>query len=206
MANSNMFDGKVTLRVTKSGKLDKRNKITSAIEKLVNERVDEALKQNGIQPSSQKPIKEPTPEELAKRRRKAREKWITSQMGKAMTAAQMMSAGVRYTNTLSSGDEAKQNRELFSSGLSALTLGLGTIGGPWGMVASVIISYARGLFGQYIENQIQEKYDTRRFRYKLSNYDLSRYSTQTYDYSKQKWVATDTVRATKKILGNINVV
>lgn len=208
MANVNMFNGKVTLRVTKSGKLDKRNKIGAFLEKLVNERVDDALKQNGIQPSSQKPIKEPTPESQAKERRKTEKakRWITSHMGKAMTGAQMMSAGLRYTNILASGDEAKQNREIFSSGLSALTLGLGTIGGPWGMVASVLISYARGLFGQYIENQIQEKYDTRRFRYKLSNYDLSKYSTQTYNYSQQKWIATDTVRTTNKILGNRNVV
>lgn len=202
MANANMFDGKVTLRVTKSGKLDKRNKIGAVLEKLVNERVDEALKQNGIQPSSQKPIKEPTPEELAKKRRKAREKWITSQMGKAMTAAQMMSAGIRYTNTLASGDEAKQNRELFSSGLSALTLGLGTIGGPWGMVASVLISYARGILGQYIENSIQEKYDTRRLSYRITNYDLSKYSTQTYNYSKDKWIASDIAKVNKITLGN----
>ena len=208
MANATMFNGRVTLRVTNSGKLDKRNKIGAVIENLVNERVNEALKENGIQPASGKPIKEPTPESQARERRKSEKtkRWITSHMGKAMTGMQMVSAGMRYTNVLASGDEAKQNREIFSSGLSALTLGLGTIGGPWGMVASVIISYARGLFGQYIENQMQEKYDTRRFKYKLSNYDLSRYSTQTYNYSQQKWVATDTVRATKKILGNTNVV
>ena len=203
---STMFNGSATVRITKSGKLDRRSKTTALLERIINEKVDEALKDNGIYAKTETPIKEPTPEEIAKRRRLKRQKWLTSQMGRAMTGMQMVSAGMRYANVLASGDEAKQNRELFSSGVSALTLLLGTYGGPYGMVASVLLSGARGLFGQLVENKIQEKYDTRRLKYKLSNYDLAKYSTQTYNYSQQKWIATDTVRTTSKILGNINVV
>lgn len=203
MADSVMFSGMSSVRLTKSGKIDKRTKTGALIQKLVDDRVDEALRKNGIITDKDSQIKEPTPEEEAKKRRQNNKKWLVSQMGKVMTATQVVSAGIRFQNTVSSTDEARQQRELFSGGVSAITLALGTIGGPYGLVASVLLSAGRGLVGQYVENKIQEKYDTRRLKYKITNYDLSKYSTQTYDYTQQKWRAVDTDKVNRTVLGRV---
>ena len=205
MAESVMFSGMASVRLTKSGKIDKRTKTGALIQKLVDDRVDEALRKNGIITDKDSQIKEPTPEEEAKKRRRNNKKWLVSQMGKAMLLSQAVSAGIRVQNAVASGDEAKQAREIFSSGTSAVTLALGTFGGTYGLVASVLLSYARGIFGQYIENSIQEKYDTKRLQYRLTNYDLSKYSTQTYNHSKDKWIASDIMRINKSVLGNTTI-
>lgn len=202
MANNVMFNGRAILRITKSGRIDRRSKVGAVIQQLVDNKVDEALKKNGIIPESQGQIKEPIPDDIARKRRNARNKWITSQVGRAMSIAQAVSVGIRYNNTTASGDEAKQYRTLLSGGTSAATLALGTLGGIWGMVASTIIAYSRGLVGQYFENSIQSKYDSKRLQYRLTNYDLSKFSTQTYNYNSQKWLASDTNRANRLILKN----
>ena len=205
MANNVMFNGRATLRITKSGRIDRRSKVGAVIQQLIDNKVDEALKKNGVIPESQGQIKEPTPDDVARKRRNARNKWITSQMGRAMSIAQGVSVGIRYNNAEASGDEAKQYRTLLSGGTSAVTLALGTFGGIWGMVASTIIAYSRGLVGQYFENSIQSKYDSKRLQYRLTNYDISKYSTQVYDYGSQKFRAVDTDRINRNILGNVNI-
>ena len=202
MANSVMFNGRAILRITKSGRIDRRSKVGAVIQQLIDNKVDEALKKNGVIPESQGQIKEPTPDDVARKRRNARNKWITSQMGRAMSIAQGVSVGIRYNNVKASGDEAKQAKTLLSGGTSALTLALGTFGGVWGMVIGTLISYGRGLMGQYFTNKVQENYDTKRFNYRLTNYDLSKFSTQTYNYNSQKWLASDANRANRLILKN----
>ena len=202
MANNVMFNGRATLRITKSGRIDKRSKVGAVIQQLVDNKVDEVLKKNGVIPESQGQIKEPTPDDVARKRRKVRNNWITSQVGRAMSIAQGVSAGIKYNNAKASGDEAKQAKTLLSGGTSALTLALGTFGGVWGMVMGTLISYGRGLMGQYFTNKVQENYDTKRFNYRLTNYDLSKFSTQTYNYNSQKWLASDANRANRLILKN----
>lgn len=202
MANNVMFNGRATLRITKSGRIDKRSKVGAVIQQLVDNKVDEVLKKNGVIPESQGQIKEPTPDDVARKRRKVRNNWIVSQMGRAMSIAQGVSVGIKYNNTKASGDEAKQAKTLLSGGTSALTLALGTFGGVWGMVMGTLISYGRGLMGQYFTNKVQENYDTKRFNYRLTNYDLSKFSTQTYNYNSQKWLASDANRANRLILKN----
>lgn len=202
MANNVMFNGRAILRITKSGRIDRRSKVGAVIQQLIDNKVDEALKKNGVIPESQGQIKEPTPDDVARKRRKVRNNWITSQMGRAMSIAQGVSVGIRYNNVKASGDEAKQAKTLLSGGTSALTLALGTFGGVWGMVMGTLISYGRGLIGQYFTNKLQENYDTKRLNYRLTNYDLSKFSTQTYNYNSQKWLASDTNRANRLILKN----
>lgn len=202
MANNTMFNGRAILRITKSGRIDRRSKVGAVIQQLIDNKVDEALKKNGVIPESQGQIKEPTPDDVARKRRKVRNNWITSQMGRAMSIAQGVSVGIRYNNVKASGDEAKQAKTLLSGGTSALTLALGTFGGVWGMVMGTLISYGRGLIGQYFTNKLQENYDTKRLNYRLTNYDLSKFSTQTYNYNSQKWLASDTNRANRLILKN----
>lgn len=195
------FNGQASLKLTKRGTLDARGKgLGYAIKNQVTDMVNQALKENGIEPIEKGQIKEPkTPEQT--RLTKAG-KWMASQMGKAMVISQAISSGIRYNNALVSGDEARASKTLINGSMSALTLGLGTFGGPWGLVASTLLSAFRGLFGNYIDNQIQEKYDTRRLSYRLTNYDLSKYSTMTYNYNQQKWVASDTQKVATQILGS----
>lgn len=205
MATGNLrFNGQATLKLTKQGTIDARGGIGRAIKNQVTDMVNQALKANGIEPIEKGQIKKPISEEKSKFYKSGR--WTASQMGKAMVISQAVSSGIRYSNAVASGDEARASKTLVNGGVSAITLALGASKSPWGVVASTLISAFRGIFGNYIDNQIQEKYDTRRLSYRLTNYDLSRYSTQTYNYSQQKWIATDTVRTTKKILGNTNVV
>ena len=56
MANGTMFNGRTVLRITKSGTIDKRNKIGALIQTLVDQKVDEALENAGVGGQTKKPI------------------------------------------------------------------------------------------------------------------------------------------------------
>lgn len=198
------FNGQATIKLTKRGTIDARGKsLGYAIKNQVTDMVNQALKANGIEPVEKGQIKQPKTDEQTKLTKAGR--WVASQMGKAMTITQSVSSGIRYKNALASGDEARATKTLVNGTWSALTLGLGTFGGPWGLVASTVLSGIRGFVGNYVDNQIQEKYDSRRLAYRMTNYDISRYSTQTYDYAKQKWVASDSDKVSKQILGSRSI-
>jgi hypothetical protein len=198
------FNGQASIKLTTRGTLDARGKgLGYAIKNQVTDMVNQALKENGIEPIEKGQIKKPKTDEQTKLTKAG--KWMASQMGKAMVISQSVSSGIRYKNALASGDEAKASKTLVNGGISAITLALGASKSPWGLVASTLISAFRGIFGNYIDNQIQEKYDTRRLSYRLTNYDLSKYSTQTYNYNQQKWIATDTQRIERNILKNTKI-
>lgn len=204
MATENLrFNGQTTLKLTKKGTIDARGGVGRAIKNQVTDMVNQALKANGIEPIEKGQIKQPQPESKSNFYKAG--KWTASQMGKAMTIYSAISSGIRYNNALASGDEAKANKALLNGSLSFVTDGLGAIGGPWGLVASTTLSAIRGLLGRHIENQIQEIYDNRRLSYRLTNYDLSKYSTQTFNTVTQKWNAVDTDKVNRTVLGKVNI-
>ena len=169
-----------------------------AIAKIVYKDVMKTIKSG--EPRKVNKMNESDVESPAKKKAKGRKHWHTSVVGTTMLASQIVSSGTRLQNAWHSGDRAELAQQTYTSAKGMGTLLLSTFGGPWGMVASVILNRLDGIFGQAIKNQIQLQYDNSRLQYNMTKYDIGRFSTYTYDYEKNKWIAKDDLRVRNNIL------
>lgn len=131
---------------------------------------------------------------------KGRKHWATSVVGGTMLASQIVSSSASLRSAYFSGDRAELAQQTYTSAKGMGTLLLSTFGGPYGMVSAVLLNRIDGMVGQAVRNQIQLRYDNSRLDYNLTRYDIGRYSTYTYDYEQNKWVARDTQRIRNNIL------
>lgn len=169
-----------------------------AIAKVVYRDVMKTIKSG--EPRKVNKMDESDVESPATKKAKGRKNWHTSVVGGTMLASQIVSSGVRLQNAWHSGDRAELAQQTYTSAKGMGTLLLSTFGGPMGMVASVLINRIEGTIGQAVKNQIQLQYDNARLNYKMTKYDIGRYSTYTYDYEINKWVAKDDQRVRNNIL------
>lgn len=202
---STMYRGRPSGQLFKNNYYKNTNINVSLLRQEVEAIVNETLRRNNIYTENGTNLNGNQQSNAERSEQNKKRKWKISTLGATMAGLQTISAGTRYINLVASTDDAKKSKELLSTGLNMATLALGAFGGVWGLVGATVLSFLRGMAGQYLENQIQELYDSRRLQYKLSNYDLSKYSTQTYDYNKQKWIATDTQRIERNILKNTKI-
>lgn len=131
---------------------------------------------------------------------KQRKEWKISSVGGTMLAMQAVSSSVSIGNAYFSGDRAQLAQQTYTSAKGAGTLLLSTFGGTIGAVVSIALNRLDGLIGQTVRNQIQLQYDNARLNYKMTKYDIGRYSTYTYNYETNKWVAKDDQRVRNNIL------
>lgn len=169
-----------------------------AIAKVVYRDVMKTIKSG--EPKKVNKMNESDVESPLKKKAKGRKNWHTSVVGGTMLASQIVSSSVGLQNAWHSGDRAELAQQTYTSAKGMGTLLLSTFGGPIGMVATVLINRIEGTIGQAIKNQIQLQYDNSRLQYNMTKYDIGRFSTYTYDYEKNKWIAKDDLRVRNNIL------
>lgn len=140
-----------------------------------------------------------TPEEIVKKRKK---NWIISHLGIAGTVNSAVLSGISLKEHHNSGDMATFDKKVVSSLINTSILLAGTMGGPAGMVTAVALSTIYGYVGTYISNSIQNKYDTERLNYRLSNHDLRKHSTFIYDTTSSRWTAEEMKKSNLGLLTN----
>lgn len=130
-------------------------------------------------------------------------KWKVSASGILMMTSSLSKNAIQYNNAQQSGDRAVKERTLVSASINNSILALGAFG-VYGILASQMLSFGYYMFGNILENSIQNKYDNQRLNYKFANYDLSKNSTYIYNDKTSKWIAQDTERVKTLLLGNKN--
>lgn len=169
-----------------------------AITKKVYREVMKAIKSN--EPRKINKMNETSVDSPAKEKGKQRRRWNISSSGRSMIAMQAVSSMVNITNSNASGDVAQIAQQNYTSAKGMGMLLLSTFGGQIGQLLAIGLNRLDGMVGQAVKNQIQLQYDNARLDYNMTRYDIGRYSTYTYDYEQNKWVARDTQRIRNNVL------
>lgn len=183
---SRTSSGKIRANAVKSYKID-----TEKLEAKILKDVARRIKNGTILDVLEKKEPEKKPEKIN----------MKTLAGGMMMATQAAHSVVSVATAASSTDEAATAIAAYRGATGAATLAIGTSSPLIGLTVGIILN----LVSKFVTNQIQLSYDNSRLMYRYDNYDISRYSTYTYDYENSKWVAQDTQRVSNSILNGVNI-